>query len=98
MTLLATIADLEWFAMLGDDGEVMWLPFEIVDKLNRSAFGKIMGEAAKVIPNPSNPLQESELAQRADAMSVADALNDYDLTPEEHEILADSLGNYAGRN
>jgi monoamine oxidase len=91
------IADLEWFAMLGDDGEVMWLPYEIIDKLNRSAFGKVMGEAARVVPNPSNPLQESELAQQADAMSVADALKDYDLTPEEHEILADTLGNYAGR-
>lgn len=90
------IADLEWVATYSG-GEVTWTPFAEVEAFTRTAYEKVMGGSATVFPNPAEPLQALDAVTALEPVSVADALEQFDLSPQEYRALAATFGAYAGR-
>jgi monoamine oxidase len=90
------ITDIEWRATYAA-GETTWSPLAEVNDLTRRAITKVISDSARVFPNPSQPLQAQSVVEEVDKMTVAEALADIDLDPDERELLLSGLSSYAGR-
>lgn len=90
------LADLEWVATYSA-GRITWTPFAEVEAFTRSAYEKVMGASAAIFPNPAEPLQELEAVTALETVTVAEALQQLDLSPEEYAALSATFGAYAGQ-
>ncbi|MGN0063979.1 MAG: flavin monoamine oxidase family protein [Nocardioides sp.] len=76
-------------------GELVWDDYAPVAAFERACFEKVVHLSAEVFPNLANPLQNLEAVRAADQLTVAEALEQMDLTDHERMFLGRSLSAYA---